>query len=87
MNIYDIIRQSLKAPDGKESSTRIAGYILLYIIVLFSLSFMFIFICLALTKGLNNYMVIIFGMILTHHLTLLGINKFNETKQKKDKEL
>ncbi len=78
-----LIKKSIISPGGKESSTRIATYIILLMIVLFTLSFIGIEIYSAVeTKTISNEGIIIFGMLLTHHLTLLGINKYNETKEK-----
>jgi len=77
----EIIKKSIISPGGKESSTRIATYILLILIILFALTFMGIIIAIFIkTHIIPNEAIIIFGMILAHHLTLLGINKYHETK-------
>jgi len=81
MNLVNIFKKSILSPDGKESSTRISAYIILLLIILFSISFLSVFIYLMVTKGVTTEMIIVFGMLLTHHLALLGINKHNETKQ------
>jgi hypothetical protein len=81
MNFINIFKKSILSPDGKESSTRISSYIILLLIVLFSISFLTVFIYLMITKGIPTEMIIVFGMLLAHHLALLGINKHNETKQ------
>jgi len=87
MNLLNLFEKSILSPDGKESSTRISSYIILLLIILFSITFLVVFIYLMITKNVSTEMVIVFGMLLTHHLALLGINKHNETKQanKKDK--
>ena len=83
--LLDIIKKSIISPEGKESSTRIAGYVMLILIVLFSLMFLGIEIYISITTNhISNESIIIFGMILTHHLTLLGINKYHESKDKKN---
>ena len=83
--ILDIIKKSIISPGGKESSTRIAGYVILILIVSFSLMFLGIEIYISIaTNHISNEAIIIFGMILTHHLTLLGINKYHESKDKKN---
>jgi len=81
MNIITLFKKSILAPDGKESSTRISAYIMLSLIVLFSISFLSVFIYMMITKDITDKMIIVFGMLLTHHLTLLGINKYHENKQ------
>jgi len=83
-NFIKIIRKSISSPGGKESSTRIAGYSVLFIILLFSIVFLGIEIYISLQNNhISNEAIIIFGMILAHHLTLLGINKYHETKDNK----
>ena len=78
-----LIKNSILSPGGKESSTRIGAYIILALIILFTLAFIVIEIITALeTKIISNEGIIVFGMLLTHHLTLLGINKYHETKEK-----
>jgi len=73
--------------NGKPSSTRISAYYLLLAIFTFSMLFIAM-------EGVNAFVmwksgvpyvipfehITIFGMILAHHLTLLGINKNAETK-------
>jgi len=77
----------LSKKDGKPSSTRISAYYLL--LAIFTFSGLFI-----MMEGVNAIVlwntgkpyvipfehITIFGMILAHHLTLLGINKRAETK-------
>lgn len=90
MNLMSLIRSSINSTkDGKESSTRIIAYIITSIIVLFSLVFIGIEISSAIVAlttvskyVVSNEIIIIFGSLLTHQLTLLGINKYHETKQK-----
>jgi len=83
MKIFlEIIKKSLTSPGGKESSTRIGAYVLLVLIVLFTI----IFLVIEIFNGtISNEAIIIFGMLMTHHLVLLGINKHHETKEKTTK--
>ena len=82
-NFRKIIKNSILSPGGKESSTRIATYIILLLVVLFALTFIAIEIMTSIeTKSISNEGIIVLGMLLAHHLTLLGINKYNETKEK-----
>ena len=82
-NFRNIIQKSIQSPGGKESSTRIATYIILLLVVLFTLTFIAIEVINALeNKTISNEGIIVLGMLLAHHLTLLGINKYNETKEK-----
>ena len=83
-NFINIIKKSILSPSGKESSTRIATYIILALILLFTLLFLCIEIYHAYVSGgiITNEAIIVFGMLLTHHLALLGINKYNDTKEK-----
>jgi len=84
-NFLEIIKKSIISPGGKESSTRIASYTILILIILFTIAFLTIEIITALeTKKISNEAIIVFGMLLTHQLTLLGINKYHETKDNKD---
>ena len=78
----DIISKSILSKNGKESSTRIATYIILLLVVLFTLTFIVIEIINSFeNKTISNEGIIVLGMLLTHHLTLLGISKYNETKE------
>jgi len=104
---FDSIKKSIKDHSGKESSSRISSYIILATIILNSL----IFIGIELTNAIivwkqgETYVIpsehlIIFGMILSHHLALLfyktreykGKNElvaqsnFSEVKENVDKE-
>jgi len=82
MNLENIFKKSILSHDGKESSTRISSYIILLLIILFSVAFLSVFVYLMITKeGVTTEMIVVFGMLLAHHLALLGINKHNETKQ------
>jgi uncharacterized membrane protein YidH (DUF202 family) len=84
----NIVKKSILSPNGKESSTRIATYIILLLVVIFSILFFLIELYHAYKNGgiISNEIIIVFGMLLTHHLTLLGINKYNETKQQIEKK-
>jgi len=80
--LIKIIKKSIISPDGKESSTRIGSYFLLLLIVIMIIIFSGIELYHAyINKGvISNESIIIFGMILTHHLALQGINKHHESK-------
>lgn len=85
--IYELIIESLKTIGGKTSSTRIISYILVGVVILFSLTFLGIEIAsavLILNTGakyvISNEIVVIFTALLSHILILLGINKSNEKK-------
>jgi len=86
--LFNLIRNSIKTKTGKDSSTRILAYLLAIVIGLFCLVFIGIEIAAAIislkstgTYVLSNEIIIIFGSILAHQLTLLGINKTAETSQ------
>ena len=73
--------------DGKVSSTRVASYFILSGILTSIAIFASVEIVNAIViwkQGLYyvipNEHIVIFGMVLAHHLTLLGINKNAETK-------
>jgi hypothetical protein len=84
--IFTYIGKSI-TKDGKVSSTRVSSYFILGAIVLISIIFASIEVVnsIIMWKTGMPYTVpgehiAIFGMILTHHLALLGINKAAETK-------
>ena len=73
--------------DGKVSSTRVSSYFILGAIVLISIVFVSIEVVNSIIMwktgmpyAIPGEHIAIFGMILTHHLALLGINKAAETK-------
>jgi hypothetical protein len=77
--------------NSEVSSTRLTSFIITGMIILFCFYFLGIgtYIIIAtsnagvpLSVNIPNEMVIVFGSLLTHQLALLGINKYNETKQK-----
>ena len=78
----NIILKSIKDQKGKESTTRIISYIMMILIVLMTLSFI---VMLFIQMDISNEILIVFGSLLTHQLTLLGINKKLEGKNKEDK--
>lgn len=92
--ILRLMKNSVITKGGKESSTRIIAYTMSAIIILFSLVFVGIEITAAVialkTKGvyvISNELMIAFGSLLAHQLTLLGVNKNSETQlQKKELE-
>jgi len=77
----------LSTKDGKVSSTRLSAYFFLASIISFTLSFIVIMSTNAFiiwksgeAHVIPSEHIVIFGMLLAHHLTLLGINKNAETK-------
>jgi len=86
--IFESIKNSVKTKTGKESSTRILAYFLAVVVAIFCFVFIGIEIATAIVALKNtgaylisNEIIIIFGSILAHQLTLLGINKTAETSQ------
>lgn len=84
-----IIKKSIYSSNGKESSTRITSYIIGTMIVMFCLVFIGIELSVAIialnTTGkyiLSTSILIVFSSLLAHQLTLLGINKYHESKMK-----
>lgn len=91
--ITDSIGKSITGKEGKTSSTRISSYFILGSIILISLLFVAIEIVNAIMMwktgvpyAIPGEHLAIFGMILAHHLTLLGINKTAETKVEQAKQ-
>lgn len=83
-----IQRSVLTGISNKVSTTRISSYLILGSILTTGLVYLLIDIVNAIIKWSHGQIFIIstedlvfFGMILAHHLTLLGINKNAETKQ------
>ena len=71
--------------DDKLSSTRIIAYIITGLIVILTLYFLGAGMYIVIWGGkaaIPGELLVVFGALLTHQLTLLGINKHNETKQK-----
>jgi hypothetical protein len=84
--MLEMIKKSIFSHEGKESSTRIASYVILLLIFLFTVVFLGIEIYSAIQGKLpSNEAIIIFGMLMTHQLTLLGITKYHESKNKIEK--
>jgi hypothetical protein len=89
--IWSYIGKSLYSPVGdssKISATRISSYFILASILLIAFVYMTIDIVNSIImwhKGgiynIPSVSVTIFGLVLGHHLALLGINKYSETKQ------
>jgi uncharacterized membrane protein YidH (DUF202 family) len=80
---WDFIKKSCEKDSGV-SSTRTTSYIILAMIVMFCLYFMGVGIYMVVSSKVTpipSELLIVFGALLTHQLTLLGINKYNETKQ------
>lgn len=66
------------------SSTRISSYIILFTILLFCVYFLTMSVYIVIynvNATIPNETIIIFASLLAHQLSLLGINKFAETKQ------
>jgi len=72
MKLKNIIINSVNDKKGKESSTRITSYVILLLIIIFSLSFIVMEI---LNNKISNEIIIIFMSLLSHQLILLGLNK------------
>lgn len=87
MSLWETILESVKDKFNQISHTRIASYVILCTITLNSLVFMGIDIT-NVIKSNGVYIIpmehiAIFGMILGHHLTLVGLKRSSETKQTK----
>lgn len=87
-NFWIYIAQSIKSPSGKVSITRISSYFILATILIGTLVLFGIDIFNAVISYRKNEIYTIpsehlwaFGMVLAHHLALLGINKTAETKE------
>lgn len=86
---WEYIEKSILAGiSNKVSTTRISSYLILGSILTTGLVYLLIDVVNAIIKWSQGEVFIIstedlifFGMILTHHLALLGINKNAETKQ------
>lgn len=80
---WGIVKKSIEKDSGV-SSTRLTSFIFTGFITLFILYFIGIGIYISITgEGMiPNEMIIVFTTLLAHQLTLLGINKHHETKQK-----
>jgi hypothetical protein len=89
---WEYVEKSILAGiSNKVSTTRISSYLILGSILMTGLVYLIIDIVNAIIKWSNGETFIIstedlifFGMILAHHLALLGINKNAETKQYMD---
>lgn len=86
------IEKSLTDVQGKTSHTKVSSYLILFTILITCIGFITIDIinAIAAWKTGSSYEiplshVTIFGMILGHHLYLLGIKKKSEDKQYNDK--
>ena len=86
--IFSLIGKSIYSKkNGKVSSTRLSSYLILFMILLASAAFTGIEVVNAIVaihnKGFyeipSNH-IVLFGMVLAHHLTLLGINKNAEAR-------
>jgi len=83
-NLFQTIKKSCEKDSGV-SSTRLTSYVILSMIILFCLYFLGVGVYVAATSKaivIPNELLIVFGGLLTHQLTLLGVNKYHETKQK-----
>lgn len=90
LKLFPLIKNSVTLKNGKTSSTRIISYGITIIIYVFCFVFIGIEISSAIialsTVGkysISNEIIIVFGSLLAHQLTLLGITKSNETSQLK----
>ncbi len=87
MTLWETILESVKDKFNQISHTRIASYVILCTITINSLVFMGIEIT-NVIKSNGAYVIpmehiAIFGMVLGHHLTLVGLKRNSETKQTK----
>lgn len=87
MTFWETILESAKDKFNQISHTRISSYVILCTITLNSLVFMGIEIT-NVVKSNGTYIIpmehiAIFGMVLGHHLTLVGLKRNSETKQSK----
>ena len=85
MNFWSLIQESVKDKFNQISHTRISSYIILITITINAFVFMGIDIYNA-TLSAGKYIIpmdhiVIFGMVLAHHLTLVGLKRNSETKQ------
>lgn len=88
--MFGEIKESIKDKFGKISHSKISSYLILCSILITSLVFVSIDLinAISLWKKSEVYKIpashiTIFGMILTHHLFLLGIKKDSENKEVK----
>jgi membrane protein YdbS with pleckstrin-like domain len=85
--LLTLIKSSVMMPSGKASSTRIVSYSISIMIILFCMMFLgfeiYRFCILPKWYIIPNEIIIIFGSLLAQQLSLLGITKYNESKQKK----
>lgn len=82
------ISKSCVEKNGRQSHTRISSYITLGAIILSSIIFLGIDVAnliSSLSKGelyeIPNAHIALFGMVLSHHLVLLGLKKHSENQQ------
>ena len=81
-------RSLLSGASNKISTTRISSYLILGSILITTLIYLLIDVVNAIIKWSHGQIftisaesIVFFGMVLAHHLALLGINKSAETKQ------
>jgi hypothetical protein len=86
IKLFPIIQKSITDHLGKISSARLSSFIILAQIIVSSIIMIMIDIVNAITLwkqgdvyALPTEHIIIFGMVLTHHLFLLGIKKSSES--------
>lgn len=88
-NITNLVKDS-SISDNKLSSTRLSAYAILIGVM----SMVFVALGVEVSSAvaalatkhnyvLSNEFIIVLGSLLTHHLTLLGVNKYHETKSGK----
>ena len=76
-NLFNHIKEACSRKSDV-SSTRVIAFYILGLIIAFSVYFIGSSVV---EMTIPNEMIIIFASLLAHQLTLLGINKHNETKQ------
>ena len=91
-NFFNLLKSSVLNFKGSVSSTRIIGYSISALVIIFCLVFIGIELSAAIialsSTGkyiLSTQILLIFSSLLTHQLTLLGINKYNERKMNESK--
>jgi hypothetical protein len=91
-NFWEYIEKSIISGVSKKvSTTRISSYLILGSILTTTFIYLIIDIVNAIIKWskgeifiISSESLVLFGMVLAHHLALLGINKNAETKQHTD---
>ena len=84
--ILNVIRLSTSLKEKIYSTTRVSSYIILLAIIWMTCYFIIAGLYILIVdkaQDIPNSLLVIYGMLLAHHLTLLGINKYHENKNPK----